>query len=379
MRSQKGKLEEKIAQLDLWLERGKSIDKEYQRLVQDPDHQHYRENLERIYTKKVQNNNCYSDDEDDEDSDWESVDEGDSCPDGCPQDLYEAVLQMRDKTNSLEDELRSFQREMGITKRNYEQLCAKEKQAQREIDSVESQIQAFHDRKQKALDEINTFIPMNSKQLYLYRSNNSECKDGEETDVIFCSGNLRKLYLRARELREKIDEDKATFKELRSDKKQLKSKQRETTNSIKQLEEHCNEIQMLKFGQLVDLKAFDAITDASLETVESGRSEELLKVSKQHDNEVAKAEGEITSLKTKLKDETSANTQFLTSIAELSQRAFDLSQRKDMPNKVEGTQDVDNEEDHRLKEICKKQMKEIETLKTAIHRLTRQDGKNQMH
>ena len=286
---------------------------------------------------------------------------------------------MRDKTNLLEDELRSFQRDIGITKRNYEQICAKEKQAQREIDSVESQIQAFHDRKQKAVDELKTFIPMNSKEMYLYKSNNSECKDGEDTDVIFCRGNLKKLYLRARELREKIDKDKTTFKELRADKMQLKSKQRETINSIKQLEEHCNEIQMLKFGQLVDLKAFDAITDASLETAESGRSEELLKVSNRHDKEVAKAEGEIMALKMQLKDETSANTQFLKSIAELSQRAFDLSEKKNMPNKVEVTQDVDSEEDHRLKEICKKQMKEIETLKTAIHRLTRQDGKNQMH
>ena len=70
--------------------------------------------------------------------------------------------------NLHEDELRSFQRDMGITKRNYEQICAKEKQAQREIDSVESHIQAFHDRKQKALDELKTFIPMNSKEMYLY-------------------------------------------------------------------------------------------------------------------------------------------------------------------------------------------------------------------
>ena len=281
--------------------------------------------------------------------------------------------------NLHEDELRSFQRDMGITKRNYEQICAKEKQAQREIDSVESHIQAFHDRKQKALDELKTFIPMNSKEMYLYKSNKSECKDGEDADVIFCRGNLQKLYSRARELREKIDKDKTTFTELRANKKQLKSKQRETINFIKQLEDQCNEMQMLKFGQLVDLKAFDAITDASLETTESGRSEELLKVSKQHDNEVAKAEGDIMALKKQLKDETSVNTQFLRSIAELSQRAFDLSEKKNMPNKVEVTQDVDSEEDHRLKKNCKKQMKEIQTLKTAIHRLTRQDGKNQMH
>ncbi len=55
------------------------------------------------------------------------------------------------------------------------------------------------------------------------------------------------------------------------------------------------------------------------------------------------------ALKKQLKDETSVNTQFLRSIAELSQRAFDLSEKKNMPNKVEVTQDVDSEEDHRLK------------------------------
>jgi len=369
LENQRGKLEEKKAQLDLCLDEEKSLNNEYQRLIQDHDY------LKKIYMKKAHNGNFYSDDEDSEDSDWESVDEEDCCPEGCPQDLYETVLRLRDKKHSLEDKLRMTQRETAITRRTYDQLCSKLKQAQRKVDSTERQIQDFQDGKQKALNEINTFIPMNAKQMFQGQRHEEsiECQN-----VVFSRRNLEQLYLRTHEMQDKICNDKKIVKKLRMDKNQLELRQQEMKHATKRLEEQCDDVQKLKFGQLIDLEAFDAIVDTASATEENG-GKELLEVGKQHDLEVKKLEAEIESLKITLNLSTSTNTNWLKKIGELKQKRFETSQKNKKAKEMESTThnvEIDNDEEQRLKDVCKKQTNEIEMLKTAIHKLTRKNGKN---
>ena len=325
--------------------------------------------------KKAHNGNFYSDDEDSEDSDWESVDEEDCCPEGCPQDLYETVLRLRDKKHSLEDKLRMTQRETAITRRTYDQLCSKLKQAQRKVDSTERQIQDFQDGKQKALNEINTFIPMNAKQMFQGQRHeeSTECQN-----VVFSRRNLEQLYLRTHEMQDKICNDKKIVKKLRMDKNQLELRQQEMKHATKRLEEQCDDVQKLKFGQLIDLEAFDAIVDTASATEENG-GKELLEVGKQHDLEVKKLEAEIESLKITLNLSTSTNTNWLKKIGELKQKRFETSQKNKKAKEMESTThnvEIDNDEEQRLKDVCKKQTNEIEMLKTAIHKLTRKNGKN---
>ena len=332
------------------------------------------------------NDGNLSDDDDDDDSSWESDDEGDCCPAGCPKETYDLVLELRENRYKLEDELKVFQREMGITKRNHEQFCTKERQADRELEEADTRIQAFQDKKQQALNGITSFVPLSAKQMYLWGSSsknnastpvdNSSTTDGSnEGVVVFSKQSLDKLHSRIHELREETASDKRTFKDLHSDKRRMGKENRELEQSIAILQGQCEEIQLLKFGQLVDIVALDKMTANSLPTSKSGVHIDMAKETEiEHGREVLKIEAEISSLKMELKDATTENTRILNAIADLNERQIALEQRKP-PVEVDKSADkAEFEEASRLNAVAAAQTQEIAMLKAEITKLKRKDG-----
>lgn len=319
-----------------------------------------------------------SDDNDDDDSSWESdEDEVDACP-GVSEDFLQILLKLREKRYELGDELKCFQREIVLVKRNYDKLCGKENQADRELEEMSQHIQVYQNKKQLKLNSVQSFVTLSAQQIYapdsiketLMSQHESE-NDKSSLCVLFSKTELRNLYGRIGILQDEIKNHKEYMKYLHNEKKLLAAETKAFERSISSLQQQCMQIQMLKFGQLVDFEAFDKIKEEHtvLSNVSGADVTELLDREKQHDGHVHMLERDITLLKVQLKDATTLNTDILNRIGGLHKRQLSLAQMKASANiKIDEYED-DPEEKKRLRNISITQLQEIQKLEAEMRNL----------
>ena len=139
----------------------------------------------------------------------------------------------------------------------------------------------------------------------------------------------------------------------------------------------CEELQMLKFGQLVDIAALDKIS-VNNDEAELRVKSSALEIS--NEQEIFRIHAKHRQLKEQLLDLTNLNTARLNRIAELNGRQFFLE--KELNGNKNGMQVVDDgptlraetEERNRLVALVKLQAKEVDALKAEINLLRRKGG-----
>ncbi len=373
--SQKVMLDEKSIHLQSWLKNSKILAREFETIVPDTHKDHGV--LHKIYMRKIQkfdDVNYMSDDDDfDDDSSWESDDEGDECPEGCSEESYQKVLQLRERRLDEEDKFKNLKREVGAIKRNHDKLCGRENQSTRELEDVNALLKAYEEKKRKNLNTVPSFVTISTKQIHLWPAEQPDSNHVDKNScVVFSKESLRNLFQRIQELQEEIETDKENLKSLQYDKKQLSSEAKSLEKSIARHQEECENLQMLKFGQAIDLQKFDELSECSNQgnSVASVPSN-ILKAEKENGLLVLKLEKELGALKMEVKDETSKNTEILKQIASFLEREMDLDEKKTVKDVV--VQD-NSEEINSLRETSKKQREEIMKIKDEILKLKRKNG-----
>ena len=381
------RIEEKKAHLQSWLEKDKNLEKEFKAIVPETHINH--DILCKLYMRKVQRfdeaNYLSSDDDDeDDDSSWESDgDEDYVCPQGCHEETYQLVLKLREKRHEQEDKLKLFQRDIGIMKRNHDKLCGRENQASRELKEVDVLLQAYQEKKQKRLNNIPSFLTLSTKQVHLWNTNDysrNSVYEPEDVDtidcVIFCKQSLHNLYGRSHVLHEEIEADKEKLKSLHSNKKHLGLETKILEQSIAELQQRCTELQMLKFGQVVDMEKIDMIPETREHPNVSGAEMAyMFEAENGHQRLVLGLEKELASFKTKLKDATTTNTRIFNEIACLNERQIEFSHSKDELETKKFADEGNREESTRLGEKSKEQQEEIKKIEAEIRRLKSKNGK----
>ena len=134
------KLAAKKAEIDVWQEKDKFIINEFNSLVgesnqfYDPLLKIFKKRIKRSKKKSVDDEMSDSDEESDydsdEDSDYDSEEEEleDQCPFGCEQQLYEKVLELREKRLDQEDILAEFGKAIDDLRKANERQTTKERQ-----------------------------------------------------------------------------------------------------------------------------------------------------------------------------------------------------------------------------------------------------------
>ncbi|GMH77149.1 hypothetical protein TrST_g4112 [Triparma strigata] len=401
-----GRLQTKSAELEVWVEKDDLIMGEFLKVV--PESNAFCDQLLKIFKRKIKRakkrstgdededededeESDYDDyDEDDEDEDDEEVD--DSCPPGCDTHLYESIIEMREKRLDQEEYMSEFQKELDALKKTHDRHVGRERQIDKDLKSTEIEIQKFQTEKQKEINELLVTIPLKVGQIRLWKPEVGA--EGEMVEVpsdptilresvkinectIFSEDDLGKIRNRIGELKDEIVVDKGNFSGLHKEKRALEKDKLVKEKKIEKQAKECEEIQMLKFGQLVDIEALDKISVNNDEAELKSKSNELEIT---NEKEIFALQAKHRRLKEKLLDSTNVNTGKLNNIAELNGRQFFLE--KELNGKGGGMQVADDgptireetEERNRLVALVKLQAKEVDALKAEINLLRRKGG-----
>ena len=195
--------------------------------------------------------------------------------------------------------------------------------------------------------------------------------------LIFPKTSLKRLEERVGELIEEKAQLKQEQKELRKQHKQMLRDKKLKEGRINELQSKARDIQLLKFGQLIDLDLLDKM---GVNKTTEDLKENLLGQEKQFIRDIAQWNKKIEQAKRELAEYTQENTNYLNSLAELtaSQRQLDLklhsTQNELFTNPAAQRKKEIAARDH-LIDVINMQAQQIDALKQEINLLRHKSGK----
>jgi hypothetical protein len=191
-----------------------------------------------------------SDDDEEVDTNFDET-----CPENCDRRIYDAVLGLRERRLDLEDIMGDYLKSIELVKKDYETLCKKDKNLMTALRNTEKEIREFQFLKQKRLNEIDVWIPLKPSQIQCI--NNDELQ--LEAAVLFVEDQLIRLRHRIGELHEEKANIRKQHSDLRKMHVTLNRTKKEKQGRLAELEEHLVQVQLLKFGKVVDLDKLEKV------------------------------------------------------------------------------------------------------------------------
>jgi len=390
-------LSEKKAEIEQWQTEEANLQAEFTELV--GENSPFLSALLKIYKKKVKRSkrkkgqlgddeDFDDEDEDDEDeSDLESDEEDDDMdedtgpPPGCDVQIYESVIDLREKRLDMEDALQEIQKAVDDLKKTHQKLLTDEKKVDKEQKQTDTEIQQFQTDKQRKLNQV--------KIVFALRLSQVQCLETEDDDghrrlpseldeqVVFTKEGLHRLMSRITEIHHEIKDVRNNHRLLQRDFRVRKKEKKSAMETIGDLQSKFEDIQMLKFGQTVDL---DLIERSAPNKYVQELQEKVLDAEKDHRQTLARWEKMIESSKKELARVTQENTSLMEQIVSMgySQMQLDAALNARISNvtvnDTEPLNEVRELERERLKDLVMLQQKEIATLQAEINLFRKKGG-----
>ncbi|GAB5369824.1 hypothetical protein AAMO2058_001439500 [Amorphochlora amoebiformis] len=338
-----------------------------------------RAQLTRIFQKKIKRKRQReedpqnSDTSDSETSEEDSEDE-EQCPPDCPHDIFDRILDMRQKNADKQEEMFLIGKARIDIEQKYKSLEIKFSQVQKELGKCEHDLEMFQLRKQRALNQIKMHLPLKLSQIK-YLEDDSMPDDISRGLILTkeqmnsLPENLSAVKQEGKSLNRKLKDLKNQYRMLKAD---LKSKQQQISSEQKKSED----MQILKFGKKIDLKLLRQV----------GANEELIQIrSKLRDSEEASHKSlhdwdvKIQRAKEDLSKIVNQNTKSLQQLEILRKSQLHLetilnSTAKQPRLYAENTKSKLLLERDEMMKLVKMQENEISNLKTEINILGREGG-----
>lgn len=382
-------LAQRLEEIKSWQEKDKALVAEFNTAVGGQKSDFFTQLL-KIFKKKVRrsrnkpdsmdadedsDNDDYSDSNYSDGEDSQDEEDEDVCPIGCESSVYERVLELREKRLEQEEVLTEFNASVAELNKRYQQLQVKEKSIDKELSATEKQIQDLQSDKQKELNQINVAFPLKLSQIQYLEE--GALPASIENGLIFTSTGMQRLRDRIEELQEEKVTLKHEFKELKKQHKSLQKSLRAKQTDIDAEKKKCEDVQILKFGQVIDLNVLEKVgADTEAEELSVKLTElEALSLRK-----VQMWERKIRAMKEQLADVTQQNTIWLERVALLTHAQYDLEDELNSTTRgmhVAGTdnsEQISKQEKYRLLDLVQKQEDELDALKSEIHVLRRKGG-----
>jgi len=364
--------------------------------------------LTKIYKKKIKRAKKRpegEEDDEDEDSEDESDDEDyddeeeeeeeiveDTCPEGCDTSVHAKVLTLREIRLDLEEELQEFTKSVEDIKKMNDRYTQRTKQITKDLAQAGKEIRSFQTEKQIAMNELLTAVPLSLQQLYTVDVdkvfNNPDLRgvlpmteDAAMTSyVIMNRETLQELEKRIKYSEDAVKTEKINFRNLHKQRHILEKEKKNKEIAIDEMDRKCIELQMLKFGQIIDLEKLDQNQVENPE--EDILKDKVSKLESMFDDELKKIKASNQQYKAKLLDVTKVNTQMLAQVASLSGKQ--LLMEKELNNTKSGNGGLvaddepllklDTDEKKKLTHLVALQTKELDVLKAEINLLRRKGG-----
>jgi chromosome segregation ATPase len=214
-------------------------------------------------------------------------------------------------------------------------------------------------------------VPLRLNQIQ-YLQENKIPEDLSPT-LVFYNGGLAQLRRRIKELQQEKLDIKKQHRELKKQHVLFNKSKKEKQSRVQELQEKARDVQMLKFGQLVDLEKLEKL--GSNKAADELR-DKIHKDDVRRSREVAELERQIKEQKNQLMQVMQQNTLNLERIVSLQeQKQFlekNLNQSQRSVNaEISGPPEKEVEEREKLIQLVQNQAQQIETIKAEIENLIR--------
>ena len=426
-------IDEKVQQQAAWEARDAGISGQFDEMVPDTHPAHAE--LLRVFRRKVKRHKDEGGDEE-EDSDEESElnfdseddddDDGgdDVCPEGCEQSLFDRVLDLREERLDLEEVQVELSDSRGAMDKAFSRHKARQTQVVSELGGIRKEMQAFQSEKQVVLNKLTITVPLHFSQIYLGKGGVQDVadsaddsphptphsagvsvekgasiadvlalhKEAEHSDrrapgqlpptlsgaLLFNKDKLHGLRSRVGSLKSEIDSLRDGFKELHKHKRRLGREQGDVEGGIAAAKKKAEDLQVLKFGQMVDISTLDKATGSA--TLNKAEAE----VGAQEDgqrSEVARVQDGIKAQQAALVEVTRGNTRLLEHIADLTGKQNTLEGELDDTSSASALLAPDSAlsqeaaaEKVRLQQLVQLQSAEMEALRGEVFVLRHKGG-----
>ena len=283
--------------------------------------------------------------------------------------------------------MKDCQRKLENIKRTIDLRKSRELQINQEILLAKARLRTFQLEKQTAVNAILVIRTLKASQIYLWESSQNSAVAMEMPDqikdwtqhkesVLFSNSRLVCLWLRIGQLKKEIVRDRNEFMDLQKEMVRLERHKSSREDFIQDQGKKCEELQLLKFGQLVDIDALDKMTLSTVEDDHIAENDRMIKANKKVVQEML---DHHKLLKEKFLNATNENTSLLIQLADLSERQ--TFYEKQLANacikqrsRREGSQKMDIEELLIFSQQFTLQAKQINDLRAEINTLKRKTG-----
>lgn len=296
-------------------------------------------------------------------------------PPGCDVELFEKVLSFRERRLDAEEGSVEEKRAADMLKKETDVLLKKEKTLEQQKQIEEKELADLQLAKQAKLNELDTAVPMKLDQIQHITSKAMVPADLSES-LVFSVHEIAKLKTRIGQLNEEKQLQKSAYKNIKHIQSRLNREKKELEQIVGELEAKCNELQMLKFGALVDLEALEG-QGINLQ------GQDLRSQLRQLETKVARTvkawDAKIFNKKMQRDAAITANTNAITDVTGLAAEQSRLVSALDTAQ-AEIKEDttligrMDKMEIMRLQERANMQAMEIEQLQWEISMLSRKTG-----
>ncbi|KAI9094906.1 hypothetical protein DFS34DRAFT_227574 [Phlyctochytrium arcticum] len=395
------KLNAKKAEIESVIKREKEVQEEVRRTIGENNrHEDY---LTKVFKKKIKrskkkpkaegldargngNDGEHEDedefDEDEEEDDMDDFDDEESgtsenndgveeCPADWDASSFARVLALREERLDQDDILNEIQKTVEVLKKENDALLKKEKTIDMALRTTETEIQEFQTQKQQKLNELSVTIPLRLHQMQ-YLDKGALPSDLSPA-LVFVNEGLLKLRNRIKELQQERADIRKQHKELRKMHVGLIKSRKEKLQKLQELEARATDVQMLKFGQIIDLEKVERMgVNKSADELR----EKLAKEDAKRLKEVEIIEAEIERLREAFIEVTRENTLRLESLVDLTDTRQKLEEQLNASQlsvtaEYSGPQTKDLEEREKLVNLVHLRAQEIEDLKREIEMLIR--------
>ena len=164
-------------------------------------------------------------------------------------------MDLRNKRLDQEDILSDIQKIVEVMKKEHESLIKKEKSIDTGLAAADKEIQEFQTQKQQKLNELDVVVSLRLHQLQ-YLDDNALPKNSSQA-LVFTDEGLEKLRTRIRELQQEKTDIRKQHKDLKKMHINMVKSKKEKQSKLLELEARAYDVQMLKFGRVIDLEKLE--------------------------------------------------------------------------------------------------------------------------
>ena len=345
--------------------------------------------LRKVFARRVKRRKQVDDQEDDDDAptsdDEDELDDEDDddfeeeCPANCDADCWDSLLQLREGRLDCEDSEDDIRRKINNLKNQLIQLDTKDKQLRKEMENSAKAIEDFQLEKQQRLNLLETVAVLKLSQIQCLNEETMKVPPLKLNPhiVVFTEKGINSLRHRIVELAEDKRNLRRESELLSIDKGKLTRRKAKKNVEFGEWDQKVYEVQLLKFGQRVDLDALEsvAVDRQTEELKEQLKLEEL-----QWEKALRKEDIKLNSLKHDHQSRIGENTMLLKDLGHMRQEQQTLETHLTQSSggvvsKMAGGSKVATAADRaHLKDLVVVQQTETDALKNEIAMLRRKGG-----